>query len=99
MSLATELLFNGTKRRVAQKEKRQSTNGAPSNWADLNEMVYALIDKHEPNPQLDAALKADLRVMQLSGLIDEFSPCSTRRICKEASDVMAELLRVLPRTK
>jgi hypothetical protein len=99
MSLASELLFNTTKGRKAHAEQREAVDGAPTNWSDLNHIVYSLIDKHEPNPKLESALRTDMRVMQLSGLVDEFSPCTTRQVCKEAASVMAELLRLLPRTK
>jgi hypothetical protein len=96
MSLASELLFNTSK---GSKTQDESAEGAQVNWSDLNHIVYSLIDKHEPNPHLEAALRTDMRVMQLSGLVDELNSCPTRKVCKEAAAVMAELLRVLPRTK
>jgi hypothetical protein len=99
MSLASELLFNTSKGRKSEGEQHESADGAQTNWSDLNHIVYSLIDKHEPNPKLEAALRTDMRVMQLSGLVNEFSSCPTRKVCKEAATVMAELLRVLPRTK
>jgi hypothetical protein len=99
MSLASDLLYNTSKRRQAQNDMKEAAESAPATWAGLNSLVYSLIDKHEPDPKLETALKTDMRVMQLSGLINELSPCATRKVCKEASDVMAELLRMLPKTR
>jgi hypothetical protein len=100
MSLASELLHNTAKRRASSGAASGVADQEPHRqWNDLNSIVYSLIDKHEPNPKVDAALRADLRLMQLSGLIDEMHPCTTRTVCREAASVMSELLRLLPRTR
>jgi hypothetical protein len=99
MSLASELLQSAGKRTNQDKHESQPTEDVLAKWNDLNHVVYALIDKHEPDPQVEKRLRYDLRVMQLSGLVNEFSPCATKKVCKEAANVMAELLRLLPWTR
>jgi len=100
MSLASELLHNTSKGKASSGAAAGVAKQEPHRqWNDLNSIVYGLIDKHEPNPAWDAALRADLRLMQLSGLIDEMHPCATRTVCREAASVMSELLRLLPRTR
>jgi hypothetical protein len=100
MSLASDLLQSTSKRRSEPNaDGPQPAEEVLGKWNDLNHVVYALIDKHEPDPNIEGKLRSDLRVMQLSGLINEFSPCKEKKICKEAADVMAELLRLLPKTR
>jgi hypothetical protein len=102
MSLASDLLQSSGKKKeknLSAKEQQPASSDVLGKWYDLNHVVYALIDKHEPDPRIEKQLRHDLRVMQLSGLINEFTPCTTKKVCKEASDVMAQLLRLLPRTR
>jgi hypothetical protein len=100
MSLASDLLQSTSKRSSSENSNQQQpAEEILGKWNDLNHVVYSLIDKHEPTPGTDQKLRAELRVMQLSGLINEFSPCATKKVCKEAAAVMAELLRLLPRTR
>jgi hypothetical protein len=99
MSLASDLLQSTSKRSSAQKSNQQPAEEVLGKWNDLNHVVYSLIDKHEPDPRVEKKLRTDLRVMQLSGLVNEISPCTTKKVCKEAADVMAELLRLLPRSR
>lgn len=101
MSLATELLFNAQMRPEGDRDFHSKEVGEDSlgKWAGLNHVVYALIDTHEPSPELDARLRADLRMMQLSGLLNELDPSSPMRVYKHASQIMTEFLRLLPRTR
>lgn len=100
MSLASELLHSTSKRRATNAATDGDAQEQPHReWNGLNSLVYGLIDKHEPDPKVNEALRVDLRLMQLSGLIDEIHPCSTRRVCRDAASVMSELLRLLPRTQ
>lgn len=101
MSLATELLFNNRKRQSAEGTEKPEGAGEDGlgRWADLNHVVYALIDKHEPSPDVDARLRADMKMMQLSGLISELHSGAPAKVYREASQVMGELLRLLPRTR
>lgn len=100
MSLASDLLQSTSKRSSEENSNQQpSAEEVLGKWNDLNHVVYSLIDKHEPDPRIEQKLRSDLRVMQLSGLINELSPCPAQKVCKEASEVMAELLRLLPRTR
>ena len=98
MGLATELIFN-TKRQSSNRESyvdSKATKGTFEGWATLNHVVYGLIGEHEPNPELDARLRYDLRVMQLSGLVAELKPGSSVPVYKQASQIMSEFLRLLP---
>lgn len=100
MSLASDLLQSTSKRSSAQdSNQQQPAEEVLGKWNDLNHVVYSLIDKHEPDPRVEQKLRSDLRVMQLSGLINELSPCPAKKVCKEAADVMTELLRLLPKTR
>lgn len=100
MSLASELLFNHIGHSVGEEsDRRGSAEDALGRWYNLNHVVYALIGDHEPDPNLVARLRADIQVMQLSGLINEFSPNREGVVYKDAAQVMSQLLKLLPRTR
>jgi hypothetical protein len=98
MSLASELLHSTSRRRDQQ--------GAPIKAGDpvqkllsLNHVVYGLISDHEPQGNTEALLRADLRIMHLSGLANEHAGGVVSKVCKQAAAVMAELVRLLPRCR
>jgi hypothetical protein len=98
MSFGSGVLFKAGGQKW-QPEKGESSDKALTNWSDLNHIVYGLIDKYEPNPWLGAQLRAEVRVMQASGLVNQYSSCETYKACKAASAVLAELQRLLPRPR
>jgi hypothetical protein len=101
MSLASELLFNslGRSSQGGAEDQNPSTEDTLGRWCNLNHIVYALIGDHEPDPQVAARLRADLKVMQLSGLISEYSPAPRGEVYRNASQVMDQLMRLLPRVR
>lgn len=98
MSLASELLHSTSKRRDPQGGKGKDADPV-QRLLCLNNIVYGLIADHEPVGDTEALLRADLRIMHLSGLTNEASGGVVTRVCKQAASVMAELVRLLPRCR
>jgi hypothetical protein len=82
----------------SQEPAERSGQRYPS-WSRLNQFVHSLIDRHEPKGDQQAELRSDLRIMVLSGLGSYDSNCATQRECRQASAIMSELARHLPRIK
>lgn len=83
--------YDGSRQPAESSERRY-----PS-WSRLNQFVHCLIDRHEPKGDQQAELRSDLRIMVLSGLCSYDSDCATQRECRQASSIMSELARHLPR--
>jgi hypothetical protein len=98
MSLASELLHSTSKRRDLQGAQGRGSDPVQRLLA-LNSVVYGLLSDHEPTGDTEALLRADLRIMHLSGLTSESSDGVVTRVCKQAASVMAELVRLLPRCR
>ena len=98
MSLASELLHSTSKRRDLQQAQERSSDPV-QRLLGLNSIVYGLLSEHEPIGNTEALLRADLRIMHLSGLASENPGQVVARVCKQAASVMAELVRLLPRCR
>lgn len=98
MSLASELLYSTSKRAKSDSVQGRAVDPLKRLIA-LNHVVYGLIAEHEPSGSTEALLRADIKIMRLSGLIDEQSDAIVTGVCKQAASVMAELVRVLPRCR
>jgi hypothetical protein len=59
-------------------------------------MVCSLIAQHEPEPELEARLRAEMRLMTLSGCVDP-NPSKTAKACADAVRVFGDLRRALPK--
>jgi len=98
MSIASELLHS-TSKRVNKPGGRIKEFDPLQRLVALDNVVYGLISEHEPSGGTADMLRADLKIMHLSGLVDRQSDTVVTRVCKQAAQVMAELIRVLPRER
>jgi hypothetical protein len=98
MSLASDLLHSTSKRRDLG-EWHGVIDNPQERLLRLGNVVYGLIAEHEPSGNIEATLRADLRIMSLSGLVCENDNRGTCNVCRQASQVMAELRRLLPRCR
>lgn len=98
MSLASDLLHSTSKRRDSA-EWTGVAGGHQERVLRLNNLVYGLIADHEPRGDIEATLRADLKIMSLSGLACESDALGTSYVCRQAAQVMAELRRLLPRCR
>jgi hypothetical protein len=98
MSLASELLHSTSKRRDRDNSQDRQIDPVQRLFT-LDHVVYGLISEHEPPADTEKRLRADLRIILLSGLIREGGEGVVTRVCRQAAAVMAELIRVLPRCR
>jgi len=98
MSLASELLHSTSKRRDRDVLQDRPIDPAQRLFT-LDHVVHGLISEHEPHADTEARLRADLKIMLLSGLIREGGEGIITKVCRQAAGVMAELIRVLPRCR
>jgi len=98
MSLASDLLHSTSKKRDSV-EQSESASDSQRRLLRLNQVVYGLLEEHEPSGNLESRLRSDLRVMALSGLVNDNSITKTSTICRQAAQIMSELNRLLPRCR
>jgi hypothetical protein len=98
MSLASDLLHSTSKRRDSA-DWSGVAGGPQQRLLRLNNLVYGLMAEHEPIGNIDANLRTDLRIMSLSGLVCENDTLGTCYVCRQASQLMSELRRLLPRCR
>jgi hypothetical protein len=98
MSLASDLLHSTSKRRGLEGQP-DLIGESQERLLRLNQVVYGLLSEHEPSGNLEARLRADLKIMSLSGLASENNLAKTSAICRQAAQIMAELNRLLPRCR
>ena len=98
MSLASDLLHSTSKRRDSD-DWSVVAGGSQERLLRLNNLVYGLMAEHEPIGNIAATLPADMRIMSLSGLLCENDIRGTCYVCRQESQVMAELRRLLPRCR
>jgi len=98
MSLASELLHSTSKRRDRDVLQDRPIDPAQRLFT-LDHVVYGLISEHEPHADTEARLRADLKIMLLSGLIREGGEGIITKVCRQAAGLMAELVRALPRCR
>jgi hypothetical protein len=98
MSLASDLLHSTNKRRDSG-EWQGVIEDPQERLLRLGNVVYGLLAEHEPSGSIEAILRADLRIMSLSGSVCENDNRGTCDVCRQASQVMAELRRLLPRCR
>lgn len=94
MSIASELLYSTNKKRGVVGPYSNAA-GSISNKPGLNELVYGLISSHEPNCRVESVLRSDLRIIGLSGLINQTSCYAAPNAYQKAALVVEELSRVL----
>jgi hypothetical protein len=94
MSIASELLYSTNKKHIVVGPKSSSA-ACSRNWPGLTELVYGLISSHEPNFRVESTLRSDLRIIGLSGLINQNSYTDTPDAYQKAALVVDELCRVL----
>ena len=98
MSLASDLLHSTSKRRDSA-DWSGGAGGPQQRLLRLNNLVYGLIAENEKSGNIEATVRADLRIMSLSDLTCEGDARGTCNVCRQASQVMAELRRLLPRCR
>jgi hypothetical protein len=98
MGVASELLYSAGKRPNPDDTQGQSI--APiQRLQALNPIVYALVAEHEPPEYTEARLRSDLTIMHLSGLASEGSDLVVTRVCQQAAAIMAEFVRLIPKSR
>lgn len=95
MSVASELIQSTSKRR-REEGLQMDAHSNVRHLLSLNSVVYGLIGQHEPSGNTEARLRADLRLMHLSGLVPDSCCDEVVSSCQSASVTLAELRRLLP---
>lgn len=96
MNLSSDSLPHQDSQSNREKMSRSASSNSARGWFALDQMVCSLIAQHEPQPDLEARLRAEMRMMTLSGFVDP-NPSKTATACADAVRVFGDLRRALPK--
>jgi hypothetical protein len=96
MNLSSDSFPHQNSQSTRDTAKATPSSASARGWFALDQMVCSLIAQHEPEPELEARLRAEMRLMTLSGCVDP-NPSNMAKVCADAVRVFGDLRRALPK--
>ena len=96
MNLSSDSLPHQDSQSTRDKARSPAPSQSARGWFALDQMVCSLIAQHEPEPNIEARLRAEMRLMTLSGCVDP-NPSNTAKACADAVRIFGDLRRALPK--